>query len=71
MSESNERALPASVVERCAATDGRGPYGGCHGVTASGVNELAAENAATPLYELAEDLERSYARWAAGQAGHR
>lgn len=64
-------ALPTSVVERCAATDGRGPYGGCHGVTASGVNELAAENAATPLRILADDLRVSYARWAAGQAGHR
>lgn len=71
MSESTERALPASVVDRCAATDGRGPYGGCHGATASGVNELAAENAATPLRILADDLRDSYARWAAGQAGAR
>lgn len=60
------RALPASVVERCAAT--ASTYGGCHGASATGTNDLAAENAAVPLRELAEDMAVSYARWAVEQA---
>lgn len=62
---------PLPVVERCAATDGRGLYGGCHGATASGVNELAAENAATSLRILAEDMRESYEQWVKEQAATR
>lgn len=59
--------LPDSVVERCAATEGHGPYGGCHGASASGANELAADNPAESLRELADDMDAAYARWLAAQ----
>ena len=57
--------LPASVVERCAATGGL--YGGCHGASASGANELAADNPAESLRELSDDMRLSYAAWLAEQ----
>lgn len=57
--------LPASVVERCAATTGL--YGGCHGASASGVNDLAADNVTASLQALSEDMHWSYVRWLANQ----
>lgn len=57
--------LPASVVARCAATDGL--YGSAHGVSASGVNDLAGDNAAESLADLADDMQAAYALWLAKQ----
>lgn len=57
--------LPASVVERCAATDG--PYGGAHGAAASGANEPAAESLRESLAFLSAEMRASYAQWLAKQ----
>lgn len=57
--------LPDSVVARCAATDGL--YGSAHGVSASGVNDLAGDNAAESLADLAADMRAAYALWLAKQ----
>ena len=57
--------LPASVVERCAATDGT--HGGCHGADASGVNDLAFNNAAESLAALKQDMGEKRRRWLAAQ----
>jgi hypothetical protein len=57
--------LPASVTARCAATDGI--YGSAHGAAATGVNDLAGDNAAESLAYLAADMRAAYAHWLAEQ----
>lgn len=66
MDKSTHRpAPPPSVIERCAATDGL--YGGCHGASASGANDLTADNPAESLRDLADDMHLSYERWVGEQ----
>lgn len=68
--------LPASVVARCAATDGL--YGSAHGVSASGLRLPEPNEDTEPgpidqvtesLADLADDMRVSYARWLADQEG--
>lgn len=72
--ENRAPALPPSVVERCAATDGR--YGGCHGASASGLrlpavvvdeDDAPVDQITQSLAELAESMQARRLRWEAGQ----
>lgn len=64
---------PASVIERCAATDGL--YGGCHGATTSGLRipdgSEYGDQVAESLAELSQSMRVARARWEARKVNDR